>query len=305
MLPASNSGVGMNIGLPDVCLTPSGPAVVPVPYPNVALNAQAVGASPNVILTGCPALNLGSVIPMTSGDEAGVAHPTIKGASTFTTGNTSVLVNGLPAIDLTAPTTGNNMNDGLGMQAVPSVTNVFYALAGADLAACDARLPRDGAAVTRALVDGAVGVVTIRWFSIDVPARVVAAIEALEADGADRLVMDLRGNGGGEVAAAIALAGELLDDGALIAALRDEDGDDVHLRASGAPLTTLPIEVLVDGATASAAELFAGSLAAHGRATLAGARTYGKGTARSASGRRCIVVLPDGTAFDGEGLTPD
>ncbi|HVY44443.1 MAG TPA: PAAR-like domain-containing protein, partial [Minicystis sp.] len=61
MLPASNRGAGMNIGFPDVCLTPSGPAVVPVPYPNIAMNAMAASFSPNVLLTMMPALNVGSV----------------------------------------------------------------------------------------------------------------------------------------------------------------------------------------------------------------------------------------------------
>ena len=42
MLPASNSGVGMNMGFPDVCVTPVGPVPVPIPYPNMAMNAMAV-----------------------------------------------------------------------------------------------------------------------------------------------------------------------------------------------------------------------------------------------------------------------
>ncbi len=129
MLPASNKGVGMNIGFPDVCLTPVGPAVVPIPYPNIALNAMAVPFSPVVKVTMMPALNMGSKIPMTMGDEPGVAHPMYKQMGAYTMGNPIVYVDKLPAINLLCPTTGNNMNDGLGAVLVPSVTNVLYTLA--------------------------------------------------------------------------------------------------------------------------------------------------------------------------------
>ena len=84
MLPASNRGAGMSMGFPDVCNTPAGPVTVPVPYPNIAMNAMAAPFSPNVLLTMMPALNTGSIIPMTSGDEPGVAHPTIKGPCRYT-----------------------------------------------------------------------------------------------------------------------------------------------------------------------------------------------------------------------------
>ena len=88
MLPASNRGAGQNIGFPDVCLTPAPPAPpVPVPYPNIGMNAQALGFSPIVKVSMVNALNMGSTISMTSGDEAGAAHPTIKGQGKWTMGN--------------------------------------------------------------------------------------------------------------------------------------------------------------------------------------------------------------------------
>src|SRR5262245_907327 len=133
MLPASNRGAGMNMGFPDVCNTPVGPATAPLPYPNIAMNAQAVPFSPIVKVSMMPALNMGSQIPMTIGDEAGVAHPTIKGPGRYTVGNPIVSIDGMPAINLGCPTTGNNMNNGLGAVLVPSAVNVFYCLALDDL----------------------------------------------------------------------------------------------------------------------------------------------------------------------------
>jgi carboxyl-terminal processing protease len=77
MLPASNRGVGMSLGFPDVCLTP--PVPLPVPYPNMGFNAMSAVFSPVVKVSMLPALNMASFVPMTMGDELGIAHPTFKG----------------------------------------------------------------------------------------------------------------------------------------------------------------------------------------------------------------------------------
>src|SRR5690242_13461047 len=111
MLPASNRGPGLNIGFPDVCLTPVGPVIVPIPYPNFATHAMAAPFAATVFVTAMNGLNQGSIIPMTFGDNPGVAHPTVMGAGTFTMGNPIVIIEGLPGINLLCPTAGNNMND--------------------------------------------------------------------------------------------------------------------------------------------------------------------------------------------------
>ena len=72
MLPASNRGVGGNVCGPDVCNTPTPPTTTPIPYPNVAMNAQATPFSTIVRVSYVNALNMGSSIPMSSGDEPGV-----------------------------------------------------------------------------------------------------------------------------------------------------------------------------------------------------------------------------------------
>ena len=101
MLPASNKGVGMNSGFPDVCLTP--PVPLPVPYPNFALHAMAVPFSPVVKVTMMPALNMASKIPMTMGDELGIAHPMFKQMGAFTMGNPKIYIDKLPGINLLCP----------------------------------------------------------------------------------------------------------------------------------------------------------------------------------------------------------
>jgi carboxyl-terminal processing protease len=307
MLPASNRGVGGNVGFPDVCLTPVGPAVVPIPYPNIALNVMAASFSPNVLLTMMPALNMGTVIPMTLGDQPGVANWTVMGPAEYTTGCFTILINGLPAIALTDMSTGNDMNDGLACVVIPSVTNVFFLYAGAGA------LPRDGSAVEAQLLGGDVGYVRIAFFSGDVPARVFTAIRRLEAEGMRALVLDLRDNPGGELDAALALAGDFLEPGTEIARVTDSDGDETIHRARAEDPYRFPLAVLVDGGTASAAELFAGALQANGRACLAGETTYGKAAGQalvpvpggSLAARRVSFMLPGGAVLQGLGLRPD
>lgn len=325
MLPASNRGAGMNIGFPDVCNTPVGPAVVPIPYPNFALNAQAVPFSPVVRLTMVNALNLGSKIPMTFGDDPGVAHPTVKGTGQYTMGNPIVYVDNLPAINLLCPTTGNNMNDGMGAVMVPSATNVFYTLAGpaagtrldaASLAALGEALtgPLHGPGeLVRKHGSPAIGVLRVRVFSFELPTLVHNEIRRLAGEGMAALVLDLRGCPGGDLDACVRLAGDFLDRGLEIVRVLDADGDELVLRARHDDPCTLPLALLVDRRTASAAEVLAACLQAHGRCLVVGEATWGKGTAQRviptddgafhATVGRC--ARPGGEPIDGAGVVPD
>ncbi len=295
MLPASNRGAGMNLGFPDVCNTIVGPATVPIPYPNIAMNAQALGFSPVVKVSMVNALNLGSKIPMTSGDEAGTAHPTVKGAGAYTMGNPIVMIDKLPAIHLTCPTTGNNMNNPIGAVLVPSAVNVLYCrrlgepadLGSVEAATADALAGRSVDAV--AMIGDGVGLVRIAHCGNDLATAVLDGANTLADAGARALVLDLRGNGGGDLDATIALARALLPDGAVVARIDDGDGDVTTPRAVGVARCLLPIVALVDGGTASAAELLVAALHAHARAVVVGSPTHGKTWAWR------IRVSPDGT----------
>ena len=322
MLPASNSGVGMNIGFPDVCVTPVGPVPTPIPYPNMAMNATAVPFAANVLVSCVPALNMGSSEPMTLGDQAGVLSP-FMGPGRYTMGNPVVMINALPAINLLCPTTGNNMVNGLGAVMVPSITNVFYTRAGApptgDVdaeALCGIlRVFRAAGHPTEALLPGGIACLRLALFSSGVPAQVYSALQRFGLAGVTALILDLRGCPGGELLSAVELASDFLAQGAVIITATDGDGDETVYRARGDAPYTFPLFLLVDHLTASAAEVFAGSLQAHGRAVVVGERTHGKGTAQTllpgieGPGARYATVatftLPNGASIEGHGIRPD
>lgn len=323
MLPASNRGAGMNLGFPDVCNTIVGPATVPIPYPNIAMNAQALGFSPIVKVSMVNALNLGSKIPMTSGDEAGTAHPTVKGAGAYTMGNPIVMIDKLPAIHLTCPTTGNNMNNPIGAVLVPSAVNVLYCrrFDGDALEDGSGRLEAlvgdvsAGRSVTDvAMLRAGVGLVRIACCGTDLATSTLDALHRLAGNGARAVIVDLRGNPGGDLDATIELARALLPDGAVVARIDDGDGDVSTPRATGPTRCLLPLVALVDRATASAAELLVASLQAHSRAVVVGARTFGKGWAWSVrvtpDGAPTVDASarwyrPDGSSVEAVGVMPD
>jgi carboxyl-terminal processing protease len=326
MLPACNKGAGMSQGFPDVCLTPAPPGPpVPIPYPNIAMHAMAAPFSPSVFIMMMPAINMGSMIPMTSGMEPGVANPLYMQMGMFTTGSPLIMINALPGIMLTAPTTGNMMNNPIGMVQLSAVTNVFFSLAGAtdstldaeDLTALQVAVgPSSDAAPAvedASMQTGGVGYVAVRRFSTTVASTVHHAIVALVSAGMDALILDLRGNPGGDAAAAVELASDFLEPGSVITVMTDGDGDETVYRARTLCPHRFPLAILVDGGTASAAEIFASSLQAHGRAVVVGDRTYGKGVARtvvpSPQGARYDTVAsfsrPDGRHLEGGGICPD
>jgi carboxyl-terminal processing protease len=320
MLPASNKGVGMNIGFPDVCLTPAGPAAVPIPYPNMAMNAMAVPFCPTILLSCMPALNMGSVIPMTLGMQPGVLNPLYMMAGMYTMGNPKIVLQALPAINLTCPTTGNGMNNAVGAVLVPSVTNVFFTRALPsdadvdDLGQVDRMLSTRPSAVLGELLSEGVGYVRLEWFFAGVASALYDAVRRLIEQGMSSLILDLRDNPGGEMNAFLQLASDFLEQGSELVTMTDVDGDDTIYRAREPQLYSFPIVLLVDRGTASAAELFAGCLRAHGRAIVIGERTYGKGAAQAlvASSEKGAVygtvasfTLPGGLAVQGVGIEPD
>lgn len=307
MLPAANRGAGQNLAFPDVCNTVVGPATVPVPYPNIALNAQATGFSTIVKVSMVNALNLASQIPMTSGDEAGAAHPTVKGAARYTMGNPIVMVEKMPGIMLTAMTTGNNMNANAGAVIVPSTANVLYTCAAPGVDRADTARRLDAARVSVSEP----GTLRISAIDFDTPTLVERHVRRLAPDGV--LTLDLRDNPGGRLDAALRLLDLFLPVDAPLCRVAEPDGDELLARARHDFELTLPLVVLVDENTGSAAELVAAVLSWHGRARVVGTATHGKASvqryATDERGRSRYVTaarwrLPDGSDIEGRGVLP-
>lgn len=127
---ANSQLMGVDMGFPDVCLTPAPPAPtpVPVPYPNVALGPAYLGFVLKVLYMGTPAHNLLSMAPMTNGDNIGialgVASGTVMGPARHVTGAFTVLVGGLPASRVTSVAIQNSTNCP-GARTVPSQLKVL------------------------------------------------------------------------------------------------------------------------------------------------------------------------------------
>ncbi|MDC9580749.1 DUF4150 domain-containing protein [Xenorhabdus sp. PR6a] len=124
---ANSQGGGMDLAVPDVCLTPMF-TPVPVPYPNMAQGTTGISNAPNILFMGCPAHNLATTIPMTTGDNAGtntgVASGTVMGSSRHVMGANSVLIKGSPATRMSSSTMQNSTN-AMGFRIVPSQTKVL------------------------------------------------------------------------------------------------------------------------------------------------------------------------------------
>jgi hypothetical protein len=125
---ANTQMMGMDFAFPDVCLTPAVPSPVPIPYPNIALGPTAIPNQVKVLIMGAPAHNLGTVIPMSNGDNpgvaTGVASGTVMGPRRHLTGAFSVLMVGMPATRLTSATIQNSTN-APGARIVPSQPKVL------------------------------------------------------------------------------------------------------------------------------------------------------------------------------------
>ena len=131
MLPATTQMGGLCLAVPDVCKTPSPAGPVPIPYPNTAQPMLAVNTSLKVFVLGMPAVTMLSTIPVSEGDEpgvaGGVASGVFKGPASFSKGSTKVFVQGAPWVHLGAMTRQNGVapNNPAGAVVAPSQIKVL------------------------------------------------------------------------------------------------------------------------------------------------------------------------------------
>lgn len=128
-----------------------------------------------------------------------------------------------------------------------------------------------------------VGYILIESFTEDTSADFQTAFKALKEDGAESLVIDLRGNGGGLMQQAVEVVSTFVPRGKLVVETRGREPENcTTYKTTREPLDlTIPIAVLVDYGTASASEITSGALQDYDRAVIVGRRTYGKGLVQS------------------------
>jgi carboxyl-terminal processing protease len=129
---------------------------------------------------------------------------------------------------------------------------------------------------------GHVGYIPLQTFNENAAEEVQAAVDSLVRAGATGLVLDMRDNGGGIVDQALETSSLFLREGQEIVSVRSRNQPTEVLRSTGKHLAlTVPLVVLVDGGSASATEIVAGSLQDHDRALVLGTRSFGKGLVQS------------------------
>lgn len=162
-------------------------------------------------------------------------------------------------------------------------------------------------------LDSTVGVVKITGFDRATPNQLFAAVQDLLDGGCTRLVVDVRNNPGGELQGICSVLDYLLPYGPVIRTI-DRDGNEEVIYRSDAKALDVPMAVLVNENTASAAELFCSALQDYEKAVIVGTQTYGKGsmqTIRQLSDGSGLSVTyryycpPFSDNYDGVGVTPD
>lgn len=166
-----------------------------------------------------------------------------------------------------------------------------------------------------ATIDGSVGILKVHRFNSETGTLARAEAEKFVKAGVQKVVLDLRGNPGGEVSAARALAGLWLDKQVLLAHRRAGEIIQTDKTTGGAPiLGETKTVVLINSGSASASEIVAGALREYNKATLVGEKTYGKGSVQlllNLSGGAKLKVTesrwftPQGKNIDKNGIEPD
>ncbi len=162
------------------------------------------------------------------------------------------------------------------------------------------------------MLENGIGLVTIENFDERCAKESIASIEALLAQGAQKLIFDVRGNPGGYVREMVKLLDYLLPEGDLFRMV-DYAGNEA-VDTSDKRCMNIPMAVLVNGSSYSAAEFFAVVLQEYDAATVVGEKTTGKGycqnTFRLKDGSAVALstgkyVTPNGISLEGVGITPD
>jgi carboxyl-terminal processing protease len=185
----------------------------------------------------------------------------------------------------------------------------------------DVRVVRDVITIhsVRSRIEGDVGYVRITTFNEQTFDGLKEAIDKIEKDvGSDKVkgyVVDLRNNPGGLLDQAIAVSDAFLDRGEIVSTRgRHAEETQRHNAHAGDLAASKPVIVLVNGGSASASEIVAGALQDHGRATIVGTRSFGKGSVQTiiplgSNGALRLTTAryftPAGRSIQAKGIDPD
>ncbi len=160
-----------------------------------------------------------------------------------------------------------------------------------------------------------IGYIRLARFSGESSQEVADAINSLLAEGAEKLILDLRNNGGGLLNAAVDVSDHFLSDGPILYQVTKDEGEKEYLATDKTLAPDVPLVVLINGGTASASEIVAGALQDRGRAILIGDHpSYGKGSVQLvydlSDGSSVHITsarwfTPDRAQIDQQGLQPD
>lgn len=169
--------------------------------------------------------------------------------------------------------------------------------------------------VTWKLQQPGIGYIDISTFGTDTSTLIGKAAASLKSQGATKIILDLRNDGGGYLDAGVTVATEFLPQGKTIVSERTGNVTvQTYQSQGGGLLVGLPTVVLVNGGSASASEIVSGALHDNGAARLIGTQTFGKGSVQQidnlSGGAELKVTIahwytPDGININKKGLTPD
>ena len=140
-----------------------------------------------------------------------------------------------------------------------------------------------------------------------------AALDDLEGQGMNSLIIDLRGNPGGQLTTVTDMLKLFLPEGVIVST-KDKYGNTDEITCDGDHEFKKPLAVLVDGRSASASEIFSAAIQDYGVGTIVGTQTYGKGVVQQTidlGDGTCMKITiseyytPSGRSINGTGVTPD
>lgn len=159
-----------------------------------------------------------------------------------------------------------------------------------------------------------VGLIRLSQFSANAAPNLIQSVEEAREAGATALIVDVRNNPGGLLEQAIRVTSQFLEEGNVLLEEDAQGNRKAYEVERGGVVTDLPVVVLINGGSASSAEIFAGALQDHGRAQLVGETTFGTGTVlqRYVLADNSALLLgtrqwltPDGRLIRNQGIDPD